>query len=640
MKIGPCIKSTLGVFLLWGVMMGNVATGFASEIPLNIHQKDMESHPRLLMNDMQLEILRASIEESWALQRMHDYVISKSDDMLQQDPVRYEKDGKRLLAVSRLALTRIFFLSYSYRLTEDKKYLKRAEEEILAVSNFEDWNPSHFLDVGEMSMGVAIGYDWLYNDLKKSTIKKIREAIVEKAFEPAENDQYAWFYGSTSNWNQVCNAGLVMGALAIYEDEPEKSKKIIEKAVATNVKALKNYGPDGNYPEGPGYWSYGTSYQVMMLAGLEGVLGTDFGLSQEAGFLASAEYMLFSTGPSGMYFNYSDCISKPYPSYSMFWFANMLQEPRLIHQEMQLIKSGEYFHYRHGNDDRLLPSALIFSVGIDMKEALNIKADKKMWTGNGDTPVAYVRTSWEDDHARYFGVKGGYAAASHGHMDQGAFVYDIGELRWAMDFGSQQYETLENTGVDLWDMSQYGQRWEVFRLNNLNHNTLSINNQPHNVNGKASIIETYDEEDALGVKLDMTEVLNIRNEVEMAMREIKLIDESILAIEDHLATGEEGVWLRWNMVTPASVKIIDERIIELSQENKTLRLDFSGSVPLALEIRPSKDPTQVICGFTNKHYGEYNNPNPGTTMLGFNAYIPKATEARFRVTMVEGNTIN
>src|SRR5699024_6103609 len=138
----------------------------------------------------------------------------------------------------------------------------------------------------------------------------------EKAFMPSENDPYAWFYGSTSNWNQVCNAGLVMAALAIYEDAPERSNKVIEKAVATNVNALKNYGPDGNYPEGPGYWSYGSSYQVMMLAGLESVLGTDFGLSQEEGFLASAEYMLFSTGPSGKYFNYSDCISKPYPSYA------------------------------------------------------------------------------------------------------------------------------------------------------------------------------------------------------------------------------------------------------------------------------------------------------------------------------------
>lgn len=637
MKIRLCIKSVLGVLLLWGIIVGIPTVSFASGDSSTVDHKDINPHPRLLMSDMRLEALKNSIEASWELQQMHNYVISKSDDMLKQAPVRYEKNGKRLLAVSRLALTRIFFLSYSYRLTEDQEYLHRAEQELLAVSNFDDWNPSHFLDVGEMSMAVAIGYDWLYEDLNKSTLRKIRKAIVEKAFVPSENDQYSWFYGSTSNWNQVCNAGLVMAALAIYEEDPARSKKIIDKAIATNVKALKNYGPDGNYPEGPGYWSYGTSYQVMMLAGLEGVLGTDFGLSQAEGFLASAEYMLFSTGPSGQYFNYSDCISKPYPSYPMFWFANKLQKPHLIHQEIQLIKNGEYFHYRHGNDDRLLPSALIFSVGIDMKEATDMKMEKKLWTGNGETPVAYFRTSWENDNAKYLGVKGGYAAVSHGHMDQGAFVYDIGELRWAMDFGSQQYESLENTGVDLWDMSQYGQRWEVFRLNNLNHNTLSINNQPHNVNGKASIVKTYDEEDALGVQLDLTEVLNIRNEIERATREIKLIDESILTIEDHVTTGTEGVWLRWNMVTPASVKILDEHIIELSQEDKTLRLVFSGSVPFSLEIRPSEDPSQVVCEFTKKHYGDYNDSNPGTSMLGFNAYIPKSTEAKFRVEMGEEN---
>ena len=30
---------------------------------------------------------------------------------------------------------------------------------MLAIAQFADWNPSHFLDVAEMTMGMAIGYD-------------------------------------------------------------------------------------------------------------------------------------------------------------------------------------------------------------------------------------------------------------------------------------------------------------------------------------------------------------------------------------------------------------------------------------------------------------------------------------------------
>ena len=55
-------------------------------------------------------------------------------------------------------------LSYGYRMTKDPAILKRAELELLAISKFSDWNPSHFLDVAEMTMAAAIGYDWLYSD--------------------------------------------------------------------------------------------------------------------------------------------------------------------------------------------------------------------------------------------------------------------------------------------------------------------------------------------------------------------------------------------------------------------------------------------------------------------------------------------
>ena len=45
------------------------------------------------------------------------------------------------------------------------KYLHLAETEMLAIYSFSDWNPSHFLDVAEMTMVVSIGYDLLFNSL-------------------------------------------------------------------------------------------------------------------------------------------------------------------------------------------------------------------------------------------------------------------------------------------------------------------------------------------------------------------------------------------------------------------------------------------------------------------------------------------
>ena len=137
-----------------------------------------DGHPRILLlkgEEQQIHDLIAS-DETWA--KMHFAILEKSNDLLGDPVLERVMTGRRLLSVSREALKRIFFLSYSYRMTGDEKFLKRADEEILAVSRFSDWNPSHFLDVAEMTMAVAIGYDWLYEDLSERARLEAQSAIL------------------------------------------------------------------------------------------------------------------------------------------------------------------------------------------------------------------------------------------------------------------------------------------------------------------------------------------------------------------------------------------------------------------------------------------------------------------------------
>ena len=111
------------------------------------------------------------------------------------------KIGRRLLSVSRENLRRIFILSYAYRMTGKSEFLKRAESEMLKAASFSDWNPSHFLDVGEMTMALAIGYDWLYPQLSVQTKKEIENAIVEKGLRPSFDERYNWFVNAVHNWS-------------------------------------------------------------------------------------------------------------------------------------------------------------------------------------------------------------------------------------------------------------------------------------------------------------------------------------------------------------------------------------------------------------------------------------------------------
>ena len=74
--------------------------------------------------------------------------------------------GPRLLDKSRKVVDRMYALGLLYRLDGDNADTwVGLFEELKAVSAFTDWNPSHFLDVAEMTHGFAIGYDWFYDVL-------------------------------------------------------------------------------------------------------------------------------------------------------------------------------------------------------------------------------------------------------------------------------------------------------------------------------------------------------------------------------------------------------------------------------------------------------------------------------------------
>ena len=49
----------------------------------------------------------------------------------------------------------------------------------------------------------------------------IKTAIIEKGLKPSLLTENSGWVKSYHNWNQVCNAGMTYGALAVFEDEPD-----------------------------------------------------------------------------------------------------------------------------------------------------------------------------------------------------------------------------------------------------------------------------------------------------------------------------------------------------------------------------------------------------------------------------------
>ena len=136
-----------------------------------------------------------------------------------------------MLETSRTTLKRVLYLALAHRLTGRQRYTQRAQEEMLAAVRFEDWNPSHFLDVAEMTAALAVGYDWLYETLEPKAREEIKKAIVEKGLRVSLEED-GWVE-SKSNWSQVCHGGVVLGALAVLEDEPDLAAQICSSDSST-----------------------------------------------------------------------------------------------------------------------------------------------------------------------------------------------------------------------------------------------------------------------------------------------------------------------------------------------------------------------------------------------------------------------
>jgi hypothetical protein len=433
-------------------------------------------HPRLFLARGAESPLRQQINGDPILASVWAHVRHEADRQLATKPIERVLVGRRLLDKSRTALSRVLHLAFAFRLTGERKYLDRARAELVAAAEFADWNPKHFLDVAEMTTAVAIGYDWLFAELDETTRALLRQAIVTQGLKPSLTAD-SWSRG-TNNWNQVCNAGMAVGALALAENEPALAAQMIARAINTVPLSMHEFAPDGAYPEGPSYWSYGTTFNVIMISALQSVLGTDFGLTQQPGFIGTGDYYLHVSGPSGLHFNYSDAGRGGHSlAPAMFWFAAQRKQPYLLWSEAAKLEDKAQ---SSRSPDRTLPLALVWAAPLGDKLP---RPSALSWTGRGPTPVAFHRSSW-DRTATYVAIKGGSPATSHAHMDIGTFVMDADGVRWADDLGSQDYNSLESKGVDLWGKGQDSGRWKVFRLGTSAHNVLMVDGQQQDSRAK------------------------------------------------------------------------------------------------------------------------------------------------------------
>ncbi|MDR1142031.1 MAG: heparinase II/III family protein [Planctomycetaceae bacterium] len=589
-------------FVVTFLFSGNFVT--AADLDLKFPAK-LPEHPRLFLTKQRETEIKELAKTDPFLDRQVKELLKKADRVKKEPLTDYRiPDGKRLLGQSRRSIDRTTALAFAYRITGNKEYADVAIDEMLAVCRFKDWNPSHYLDTAEMATAVGLGYDWLYAVIPVEKRTEIKNAILKHALQTGLPiyEKKGWWAKGNNNWNEVCNAGLTVGALAIAEEEPQIAEKIVTAAVKSLPNGLTAYKPDGAYPEGPGYWAYGATFTGLMLMALHDIFKDDFGLLKTEGLNVTGDYYMGIIGPNYRTFNYADGGEGADPSPMMYVLSHFYNRPdyavwlRTFLEQQNRFAGGRFavFHAIWYNPK-----------GTEIDFAKTPLAQKY----RGIQDICTMRTAWNNPNAAFLGFKAGNNRANHGHLDIGSFIYEANEIRWAVDLGGDNYNMPGYFGK---------QRWDYYRLNSRSHNTLVIGNKIQSPSANCKLIEFERREGGSFVGRAVTDMTNAYDgQVKSAKRTVTLQKNGSVIIEDVLEGVTEPV--RWGMMTGATVKI-EGKTATLSRNKKQLHLEIISNEVKQFETISAAPPT------------EQENPNKGFSMLTALA-LPQNGNVSIRVVM-------
>ena len=577
--------------LLCGVLAGGEEAKAPASSGPGMLKSLRAGHPRLVALEEDLKRVKGLIETNPVAKEYFAALKARAAKMVNEPLLQYELQGPRLLHISRRALDRIYTLGLVFRLEPDDKLADRAVRELLNVCAFKDWHPPHFLDTAEMTHAVAIGYDWLYDRLTPDQRKTIREAIVQKGLLAAKKVYHGdgWWAKCTHNWNQVCNGGISIGALAIADEEPALAEYTLEKGRHSIIRAMRSYEPEGGWNEGPGYWNYATSYTVFYFAALQSALGTDFGLVKEVpAFAKAGDFRLWFCGPVGLTFNYADAGAGSGRAAEMSWLARCFDRPIFA------------WHERSCGGGPSALDLLWFDPRGEGPRADRLPLDSYV----RGVEVAFFRSAWEDREAVFVGFKGGDNAANHSHLDLGSFVLDALGARWALDLGGDDYNLPGYFGR---------QRWTYYRLMTEGHNTLTIGGENQQPRAKAPILAFGSQPEKAFAVADLTAAYP---QATRWWRGMALLDRREVLVQDEIELKAPAE-VAWHLHTEAKVEAAGPTAT-LRRGDAALRLTVLEPAGAKFEAAPAQPPAPQ-------------NPNKGVTRI--TVRLPAAAKARIAVLM-------
>ncbi len=586
-------------------------------------------HPRLFAPAEKWAALKTQVTTDPVSRQMFALIRERAENVLALPSLDLPSKGINLHGPMRQMQGRVATLALTYRLTGDRRFRDRAKRELAELVATPHWRPGHFLSCAEATTAMAIGFDWLHDELTEAERAACAKAIVEKAFLPsfeAEAKKESWLT-SGGNWGPVCHGGLALGALAIAEREPELARRIVTRSLAGVSYAAAKYAPAGAHSEGPGYWAYGTNFYVLFADALRTTFATTCDLEKAPGMLRTGDYNLQMTTPTGRMFSYGDSVPEFGFEPVMFWFARELRGYYLAAPTIDRLDAMRKILVSDGAEpdaSRLQAVALIWWNPALQPEPGKIVGPLTWWSEGGPQPQAVMRSAWGDPRATYVGIKAGQPKSGHGHMDSGSFILESRGIRWAVDLGRDSYALPRRNGLgdDLFRETQDSKRWTIFTNGPDSHNILRFNGSVPWVEGKTELRPAKHPAIASGFVVDLTP--GYAGYVQAVQRGLSLRADQRLVIRDEWTTGDRAALVAAQWLTFAKVTLEKTGAL-LEQDGESLRLRVV-----------SPEGAHVAVEDWSRAVNPWDSPRPGLSRIVIRVSSPAKTEGHLVLVAEDG----
>ncbi len=300
--------------------------------------------------------------------------------------------------------------------------------------------------------------------------------------------------------------------------------------------------------------------------------------------MESAIFSQVMAGPSGAYFNFFDSGLGGFQSLThmglLSWFARRSGDGfdrtaciTLLDSEIKTMKQvrSTRFYPLH-----LLNMALL---GDDTPGTFTWP---ETWFGGGEEPIVVLRDRQNTPDAFFLAAKGGRAADNHGNMDAGSFVFELNGVRWSIDPGNQDYNTLEQImGGGLWSSDQDAPRWSLLTKNSGGHSCLVINDEMHLADARAPLVKWDLREDLPSFTFDLSALYG--DHLNEARRTFSRPESGILRISDALVFSPETRSITWQLITCADPEETEDGVL-LRQDGATLFLRLPRGYPCEVKV--------------------------------------------------------